>query len=152
MNNKTLIGIVIAAVVVVVLIVVGTRSKSTPGTTPTPSTSASISESGSPTPTISSTISKTLTYADALKKYSATRIQFDTTCQAHPSSMVIKKGTAIMLDNRSAKATTISVGSVKYSLAAYGFRIMVPTAKTLPSTLLIDCGAAQNVATLLIEK
>ncbi len=150
MNNKTLIGIVVAAVVVVVLIVVGTRSKSTPGVTPTMSVN-STSVSPSTSPVVTGT-PKTLTYAQALEKYGSTRIQFDTTCQAHPSSMVIKKGTAIMLDNRSPKARTVAVGSVKYYLFGYGFRIVVPMSKTYPSTQLVDCGTSQNVASILIEK
>ena len=66
--------------------------------------------------------------------------------------MVIKKGAAVMLDNRSAKATTVTVGTTKYSLVAYGFRVIWPTAASYPATFLMDCGKAQNVATLLIQK
>ncbi len=151
MNNKTLLGIIIAAVVVIILIVVGTRSKSTPMVSPTPTVSVSVGISPSVKPVGSPVISKTLTYAEALKKYSTTRIQFDPTCQAHPSAMVIKKGTSVMLDNRSPKARTVTLGSVKYALAGYGFRIVVPTAKTLPATVLVDCGTSQNVATITIQ-
>lgn len=152
MNNKTLISIVIAAIAVIIIVVVATRSSTAPVTTPTPSTSVSAIASPSESPAASPSVSKTLTYADALKKYSATRIQFDTACQAHPTSMVIKKGTAVMLDNRSPKATTITVGTTKYATIPYGFRIIWPTAASYPVTFLIDCGASQNVATLLIQK
>ena len=151
MNNKTLLGIVIAAVIVIVIVVVATRSSTTPGTTLTPTVSATVSTSVlvSPAPT---TISKTLTYADALAKYDSTRFQFNASCQASPAQRVIKKGTAVMLDNRANVARTVTIGTTKYTLAKYGFRIVTPTSAKYPVTFIIDCDKQQNVATLLIQQ
>ena len=152
MNNKTLLGIVIAAIAVIIIVVVSTRSSTAPEATPTPSTSVSASASPSESPTASPAISRTLSYADALKKYSATRIQFDTACQASPTSMVIKKGSAVMLDNRAGVARTVTIGTTKYSLVKYGFRIAWPISAKYPVTFTINCGTQQNVATLLIQQ
>ncbi|MEK7583245.1 MAG: hypothetical protein AAB483_02495 [Patescibacteria group bacterium] len=151
MNNKTLLGIVIAAAVVIIIVVM-TRSSTTPDTTPTPTASASASVSVSTSPAAVGTPAKTLSYEDALKKYPGTRFQFDTTCQARPSSMVIKKGTPVMLDNRANVARTITIGTTKYTLAKYGFRIVTPTSAKYPVTFFIDCDKQQNVATLLIQQ
>lgn len=153
MNNKKLLGIIIAAIVLVVLVVWGTRSgdnnlAGSPGTSPQVSSSASPSvRITAPSPAI-----KPLTYQEALNKYGNTRFQFDAACQAAPTRMVIKKGSLLMLDNRADVARTITVGMAKYPLLKYGFRVFVPTAPKYPATFLIDCGTQQNVATLVIER
>ena len=156
MNNKLIIGIVIVIAILIVIIAVGGRSNSdvSPSGSANPSGSAMASPTATsrPTGTTPKPAATTLSYQDALNKYAGTRIQFDKLCQANPSQMTIKKGTAIMLDNRSGDARNISVGSVKYVLAGYGFRIVTPTSPTLPATLLIDCGSAQNVGKVIIQK
>ncbi len=92
-----------------------------------------------------------LTYQAALVKYATTRIQFDTECRATPNQNTFKVGTELMLDNRAPVSRKIKAGSV-YTIPAYGFKIVKLTGTTLPSTWLIDCGASQNVATILIQK
>jgi len=115
---------------------------------PTPSASASATPGvgGTKTPTPAQ-----LTYMQAVERYANTRIQFDQYCQGKPSSMSLKTGTSIMLDNRSGDARTIAVDGVKYQLAGYGFRIITLTSKTLPHTVKIDCGSARNVAQVLLQ-
>ena len=158
MNNKTIISVVVAVAVVVVLIVVGTRSKKDLSVvTPTPEVSASVSESPTVTPTKNPATPPvsgggTLTYEDAITKYGKTRFQFDANCQASPTRIVIKKGTAVMLDNRGTVTRTIGVGTAKYTLAGRTFRVFVPTSSTFPANLPVSCGASQNVAQLLIER
>ena len=151
MKNKTLLWVVVA-VVIVVIVVMARRSNTTPVASPTITASTSISVSSAPKATPAQTNKPILSYQEALNKYGGTRFQFNSACQATPTHMVIKKGSAIMLDNRANVARTVSVGTTKYSLMPYGFRIVVPTSKTYPATMLIDCGAQQNVATLLIEQ
>ncbi|MEK7227921.1 MAG: hypothetical protein AAB681_01030, partial [Patescibacteria group bacterium] len=91
-------------------------------------------------------------YANALVKYKDRRIQFDDTCRAFPSTVTYKDNTGIMLDNRSAQTRIIKVGST-YTVKPYGFKIIVlPDIYLKSKTLLVDCGAAQNVATILIQE
>ncbi len=98
-----------------------------------------------------SSATPTIKYGDAVVKYAATRIQLDTVCQAHPNNVTYKNGTTIMVDNRSAKTAQVHLGGT-FSIKPYGFKIMKLTSATLPATLLVDCGASQNVATILIQK
>ncbi|MEK7616078.1 MAG: hypothetical protein AAB420_02650 [Patescibacteria group bacterium] len=154
MKNTTRIGIVVVIAVLIVILIVSGRSDNAtlnPSISPSSSETAVISPTATARP--ASTIApSTLSYQDAIKKYGGVRFQFNDMCQASPSQLTIKKGAAIMLDNRAKVARTISVGTSKYSLAAYGFRIVTPTASALPATLLIDCGTAQNVAKVIIQK
>ncbi len=93
-----------------------------------------------------------ISYADALIKYADRRIQFDKICQAYPNTVTYKDNTGIMIDNRSAQARTIKVGT-NYSVKAYGFRIVVlPDTYLKSKTLLVDCDKSQNVATILVQE
>jgi hypothetical protein len=155
MKNTTIIGIVVVIAILIIILVVGGRPNSDVAqntASVSPSASASSSPTSSAKPAGTTVAPSNLSYSDAIKKYAGTRIQFDQYCQASPNQITIKKGTSIMLDNRSGDARTISVGSVKYVMAGYGFRIVTPTASVLPATLLIDCGSAQNVGKVIIQK
>ena len=157
MNNKYFLWIAVGIIVLIIIVGVARRSDDRSYTTPgSPSASpTATAPSGAATtsrPPAGSTGGVSLSYQDALKRYAGVRIQFDARCQAIPNQLVIKKGTSIMLDNRSGDPRTVSVGTVRYSLAGYGFRIVTPTSATLPATLLIDCGSAQNVGQILIQK
>ena len=94
-----------------------------------------------------------LSYTEALAKYANARLQLDTTCQAlaSPSNLVFKNNSMLMVDNRAPVARTVHIGSV-FSIKAYGFKIIELSSAKLPATLLVDCGTAQNVATITIEK
>lgn len=93
-----------------------------------------------------------ISYAEALVKYKDTRIQLNNLCQATPNNVTFKNGTDIMIDNRSPVARSVKVGS-SFSIKAYGFKIVkLSSPATLPTTWLVDCDAAQNVATILIQK
>lgn len=151
-NNKLIVGVVIAVVIVVVILLVG-KGGSQPVASSSPTTSSIVSTA--PTTSVRPTASSgsaSLSYTNALTKYAGTRFQFDAQCQAIPSQRVIKTGATIMLDNRSGDARTIGVGTTKYYVAGYGFKLVTLTAKTFPTTLLIDCGTAQNVGKIIIEK
>lgn len=67
-----------------------------------------------------------LSYADALAKYGQNgyRFHFIDNCQLKLSSLVVKKGSKYMLDNRDDIAHRISVGSASYSLKAYSYAIL----------------------------
>lgn len=92
-----------------------------------------------------------MTYTQAVAKYSTTRIQFDQYCQASPSNVSWKNGTTIMLDNRSGDARKITVDGKAYNLAGYGFQIVTLTSTSLPKTISINCGSAVNVGKILLQ-
>ncbi len=102
------------------------------------------------TPVVVSTPAS-LNYQQALIKYKDRRIQLDKTCQAFPNNVTYKNGTSIMIDNRAGVARTLNING-PVSIKAYGFKIVTLSSSTLPKTILVDCGAGQNVATILLQK
>ena len=94
-----------------------------------------------------------LAYTAAVELYGDRRIQFDETCVALPNYMALKKGTAIMLDNRASVARKISVGGVAYNIAAYDYQVItLSTGAPLPITLNVDCGTGQQNARILLQQ
>ena len=91
-------------------------------------------------------------YTDALKKYGSNRIQFDSSCQAQPSTVVYKSGTQVMFDNRSAETRKIVFNGKTYTIGAWNYIVVSMTNKTYPAVAYIDCGSSQNVAKVTIEK
>lgn len=98
------------------------------------------------------TTAPTLTKGDAVKQYQGRRIQFNGSCQAQPTALVLKTGSSVMLDNASAEKRIIKVGGKSYTIAAYGFTIAILTASKSPATLQIDCGGQYNVAQILLQQ
>ena len=146
-NKNMWIGIGVVVIIIVIYLAMSSSSVA-PAVTdnqiiPTEDTSAGSVNVGAPVASIS--------YAQALVKYKDARIQLDENCQASPNSVTYKNGTNIMIDNRSSVIRTIKVGS-DFNVKAWGFKIVKLSSKTLPITWLVDCGASQNVATILIQK
>ena len=121
-----------------------------------------LSYSSSPTPTAKKTTPASpvptagITYEQAVVQYAGQRIQLNAACQGTPGQMVIKKGTKIMLDNRSKDTMTLRLDNQTVVLPGYNWRIMtINTTKTLPYDLGIDCksssGASENGAVLRIQ-
>lgn len=155
MANKRLWYVVAAVAILVVLSALLRGNKGgwsgLPSGTPTVNPSAAASPSAKPKVSVKPT-PVPASYSDAVKQYANSRIQFDMYCQATPVNNTYKSGTGIMLDNRSGDARIITVGGVQYSLAGYGWKIILPQPKTLPATLPVDCGAARNVSVMLIQQ
>lgn len=96
-------------------------------------------------------VEKKLTYEQALLVYADRRFQFNSLCQATPAQRVVKNGTEIMLDNRANVARSIYIDGVRYSLGAYGFRIVKLSSNNLPHTAIIDCGTGKNSAKVILN-
>lgn len=129
----------------------------TPQASGTPNASGQPAASATPTKTTStapkpSTPPSNLSYGEAIKVYAGTRIQFNAQCQASPSSITIKNGQSVMFDNRSGDARWFSLNGTGYYLSGYGFRVLPLSSKTLPMTFTVDCGSAQNVAKVIVQK
>jgi hypothetical protein len=99
----------------------------------------------------SSSTGSSMNYTQAVAAYGDRRIQLDTDCQAHPNSVTYKNGTSIMIDNRSARSARVRHGGA-FTISPYSFKIVKLTSDKLPATYLVDCGASQNVATVLVQK
>ncbi len=110
--------------------------------------------SGKATPKVSprATSTPAVVYSQLISQYAGRRIQFDQYCQADPRSTTFKNNTSIMLDNRSGDARIVTVGGVQHSLSGYGYKIITLSSSVLPKTLTINCGAAVNVGTILLQK
>lgn len=94
----------------------------------------------------------TLSYSQAINLYSKSRIQFDSYCQANPSSLTIKSTTPLMLDNRSDSPRSITVNGVPQTLVPYGFTVITVPFQRLPHTAIINCGSSKNSARISIVR
>lgn len=118
--------------------------------TPSPTPSSNYVPGKKTTPAVG------LTYEQTLATYADKRIQFNEKCQSVPSQMVLKKGTKIMLDNRSKYTQTINLDGTKVVLPAYGWQIVTITTKNqLPYNFGIDCksdgGTTENGAMINLQ-
>jgi hypothetical protein len=160
MNTKYLWWIVgLAAVVMIGWVALGGKS---PISNPLASATPKVNASATPKASVKATPKPGVTsipvppsnpaYGDAIKTYASTRIQLNAQCQASPSALTIKNGQSIMIDNRSGDARWFAVNGTGYYIAGYGFRILPLSSNSLPATFTIDCGAAQNVARVTVQK
>src|SRR6478609_8513714 len=128
MTNKTYV--VVGIIVVAVLIIAGgaywlNQSYKAPTSQTTTennnnNTSGENTTSGNgntPAPTAA-----TLAYEAALKLYGTDRIQFGDKCVILPIDPTFKKGTAVMFDNRSSTAKTITLDTTDYVIPAYDYK------------------------------
>jgi hypothetical protein len=163
-NNKDIwIGAIVVLIIIAVVIFFSLRNKKEkipvtleqgtedilPLPQPTPSTRKNINNVNNKTGE-----SASLSYAEALVKYSDKRIQFDSSCHVPMPNITVtyKDNIGIMLDNRSASDHTIKVGT-DYTIKAYGFKIIfLPDIYLKAKTILVDCDNQQNVATILVQE
>ena len=100
-----------------------------------------------------SALEQGVAYEQALELYAGYRLQFNAACQASPSRLTIKNGSQLMFDNRADQTRTIVIDGQSYSFKPWEFKVLaISTKKTLPYTVTIDCGAARNVAQLLLQE
>ncbi|MDP2932937.1 MAG: hypothetical protein Q8N81_02290, partial [bacterium] len=140
MSKKVWIWIVVILVAILVIWKLpsllgknlGGLGLTSPTPSPTPSSSYVPGKKTAPT--------AGLTYDQTLAAYADKRIQFNEKCQGIPGQMVLKKGTKIMLDNRSKYVQTINLDGAKVVLPAYSWQIVTVTTKNqLPYNFGIDC-------------
>ncbi|MEK7600381.1 MAG: hypothetical protein AAB463_00250 [Patescibacteria group bacterium] len=119
-----------------------------PSSAPAQATPKAVVKPKTTTPSSPSNIS----YGDALRLYSGSRVQFGVTCQASPNQITVINGTNVMFDNRSGDARWIALNGQAYYLEGYGFKILPMKSQTLPQTVVLDCGAAKNVGKILVQQ
>ncbi len=156
MSKKVWVWIVIILVVVLaVWKLPGLFGKNLGGLNLTNPTSSPTPSSGY-VPGKKTTSTTGLTYDQTLAAYADRRIQFNEKCQGIPGQIVLKKGTKIMLDNRSKYTQTINLDGTKVVLPAFSWQIVTITTKNqLPYNFGIDCksegGSTENGATINLQ-
>lgn len=98
-----------------------------------------------------------LSYGEALKMYEGKRFQFSlnslNNCVMSPTSTVFKKGTKVMMDNRSNKQITIYLDGTPYNIKAYDFKIItLTTSAQLPHTIKVDCDNGKNNGQIILQQ
>ena len=161
-NFSTGIQIAAVAVVIVVFAVLYYSAKKSPGdqaeqqtageqqatsTQPASSTKSGGTSKKSTTPSTESA----LTYDQAIKEYGNKRIQFDPNCAVIPSYSNYLNNTKVMFDNRYEKGRWFYLDGKGYYLSPYGFKIVTLYSKTLPHTVMIDCGTGKNNGQILLQ-
>ena len=162
-NNSKMwmwVGVVIVVVAIILFFVVknkkgdDTLSQEMANTVATSTTATSTQQESTQDKTgvTSGAGSVSISYADALVKYSDRRIQLDLVCQAHPNVVTYKDNTGIMIDNRSPFSRAVKVGTT-FTIKPYGFKIVtLPDVYLASKTLLVGCDKSQNVATILVQE
>ncbi len=116
-----------------------------------PSASASPHSSGSYKSTATPNATAAMNYTQLVQQYGNNRIQFDQNCTANPSSMSLKNGASIMLDNRSNQSKVVTINGVKYNLGAYGYAIAKISSPTLPTNIGVSCDTRVNTSTINLQ-
>jgi plastocyanin len=149
-KDKLKITYIVIGVIVLVLIIWGIRAmvhkNNQGGSQPVTQNNPPAGTAATSTPTSTPTTGKNLSYGDAVKAY-PNRFQF-VGCKGTPASMVVKKGTSVMLDNRDTASHTIKADGQTFSLGKYGFAIL-HTSIVENATVTCD---GKNSVTLNVEK
>ena len=154
-NLRMWTWIIVAVIVVAVVLIFVFQNKQIVTTTTVAPVNTVTTEPSSTQDISASDIgagSVSISYANALIKYSDRRIQLNSICQATPNKVTYKDNTGIMIDNRSAQTRTVKVGTT-FTIKPWGFKIVVlPDVYLKAKTILVDCGQYQNVATILVQE
>lgn len=95
-------------------------------------------------------------YSEVVRQFGNNRIQFDALCHGLPDQLVLKKGTKMMLDNRSADTKTISWEGYSTVIGGYNYTIAtLTTNKPIPQSIGMDCrsknGSTVNTVVITLE-
>ncbi|OGE87548.1 MAG: hypothetical protein A3J07_04900 [Candidatus Doudnabacteria bacterium RIFCSPLOWO2_02_FULL_49_13] len=129
-TNKSIVTGVVVLAIIGGLIAYVNRDKSLPQAA-TDQPAATGSDQLAPTSTPALGLHAGLTYTQAVAKYASTRIQFDdchgTVNRTSLGSLVVKKGSPFMLDNRDPDAHVFAFGTQSYRIGGQDFAIVSAT-------------------------
>ncbi|MFA5991648.1 MAG: hypothetical protein WC794_05405 [Candidatus Doudnabacteria bacterium] len=94
---------------------------------------------------------KALSYGDAVAKYTNSRIQFNSLCQAIPGQVVFANLTTVMLDNRSDSQQKITIAGQTYIVDAYNYALVTLKQTVMPITLHVGCNNNLNSVEITVE-
>lgn len=90
-----------------------------------------------------------LTYTDALELYNNSMLQFNEECQLVTPSRSFSLSNEVMIDNRSSKPNTFSIGGASVVVGPYDFGFLI--LREAGSAIAVGCGDKKNVATLIVQ-
>lgn len=90
-----------------------------------------------------------LSYDEALSLYKNSTLQFNEDCQLASSSRSYSLNNEVMIDNRSSKPNTFSIGSASIVLGPYDFGFLILKEKGM--SIPVNCDERKNVATLSVQ-
>jgi hypothetical protein len=90
-----------------------------------------------------------LSYDEALSLYKNSTLQFSEDCQLASSSRSYRLNNEVMIDNRSSKPNTFSIGSASIVLGPYDFGFLILKEKGM--SIPVNCDERKNVATLSVQ-
>lgn len=90
-----------------------------------------------------------LSYSQALELYKKDILQFNENCQISSGYRTFGLNNEIMIDNRSPKATTITVGENIIVLGPYDFGFMI--LKEEGDDVVVNCGEKKNVVFISVK-
>ena len=151
-KNKNFALILVGLFLVVVIWALSVNKPIAPYLTKQPNSSGSTMPTIIPASPPNKAVVIVPKYEDVVKEFGGRRIQFDAMCQAIPNSFTVKSGTQVMFDNRSGDARWFTLNGFGYHLNGYSFTTVTLSSKKLPLNVVIDCGSAQNVAQILLQK
>ena len=149
-NNWIIIVIAIVIIGAIVWMRQGSPSGSNSYQTNTPKPTAVATSTAKVTPRPSVSASGR-SYDQLVKDYANTRVQFDAQCRATPTSLALKTGSQILLDNRSNQSRVVTVDGASYTLLPYGYQVVTVSSTSLPKTIGINCGSSVNVSSINLQ-
>lgn len=149
-------GIAVVLIIVIIVLIARPSKKGNEVTIENQEEAALVAPNKAPTyygkaPVATAPTTPKLSYNDAVKMYGSNRIQFGETCIATPATAVFKKGSEIMLDNRSWEAKIFTVNGTAYSVAGQDYAIAALNVLPPSQEVMIDCGMMENVATVTVQ-
>lgn len=90
-----------------------------------------------------------LSYDDALALYQGNVLQFNEACELASRGRSFNMSNEIMIDNRSSKPNTFTVGSASVVVGPYDFGFLILREKG--TAISVDCGIRKNVAELVVQ-
>jgi hypothetical protein len=149
-------GIAVVLIIVVIVLIARPSKKASEVTIENQEETALVAPNKAPTyynkaPVADAPATPKLSYGDAVRTYGSNRIQFGETCLATPATAVFKKGSEIMLDNRSWEAKTFTVNGTAYSVAGQDYAIAPLNVLPPSQDVMIDCGVMKNVVTITVQ-
>mgnify|MGYP001585989066 CR=1 FL=1 len=90
-----------------------------------------------------------LTYTEALELYKNNLLQFNQDCQLSTRTNSFGLNNEVMIDNRSSKPNTFSVGSASVVVGPYDFGFLI--LKEKGTNIQVNCGDQKNVTALVVQ-
>lgn len=156
-KNWKIIGGVAVLVIIVVVVLLSVKKKEVVDTGSTiplgqqevPVETPVVTPSR-PRPSTTTTVVDTRTYTDMILAYKNRTIQFNSECQVPAlPTRGFKRGTDILLDNRSSQPVRITLGNGTHQIAGYGYKTV---SLDTVGTFRLDCNDRQNVTTIVVQQ